>query len=120
LILFDSDFAIVCVASSSAIAVQHTSASLSINENCDPDVRLDMETALNRMVPENVKYRHDSEGPDDMPAHVKATIVGPSVTVPITNGSLNLGTWQGLYLLEHRNHGGSRTIIVTLQGELFK
>ena len=96
--------------------IQHTSASLTLNENADPDVRVDMETALNRVVPEGVPYTHSDEGPDDMPAHVKATLVGSSVSVPIGSGRLLLGTWQGLWLCEHRAAGGPRSVVVTLQG----
>jgi len=96
--------------------LQHTSASICVNECWDSSVRTDMEMMLNRLVPENAPYEHTLEGPDDMPAHVKTALIGPSVTVPITNGKLNLGTWQGLWLCEHRNHGGSRRIVVTLQG----
>ena len=98
------------------IFIQHTSASLTISENADPTVRKDFESHFNQMVPENAPYyRHTSEGPDDMPAHLKAAILGTSVTIPITKGRFNLGTWQGIYLCEHRNHGGKRTVIVTLQ-----
>lgn len=97
--------------------IRHTSASLSLNENVDPTVRQDFESHFNRMVPENAPYRHDDEGPDDMPAHLKAALLGHVVTVPITGGRLNLGTWQGIYLGEHRNHGGPRTVVVTLWGE---
>jgi secondary thiamine-phosphate synthase enzyme len=99
------------------IFIQHTSASLSINENADPTVRTDMETIFNRIVPESSSYVHSDEGPDDMPGHAKAALLGCSVTVPITRGTLNLGTWQGLYLCEHRNSGGARTLVVTLQGQ---
>jgi secondary thiamine-phosphate synthase enzyme len=100
------------------IFVKHTSASLTINENVSPDVRSDMEKHFNKTVPENAPYYdHDSEGPDDMPAHIKASILGSSVQIPISNGELNLGTWQGIYLGEHRNHGGSRKIVVTIFGE---
>jgi secondary thiamine-phosphate synthase enzyme len=100
------------------IFIQHTSASLSINENADPTVRHDFEQHFNRMVPENAPYyRHTLEGPDDMPAHIKASLMGASVTVPITKGQFNLGTWQGIYLCEHRNHGGKRTVLVTIQGQ---
>lgn len=100
------------------IFLQHTSASLTINENADPTVRLDFESHFNRMAPENAPYyRHDYEGSDDMPAHLKASLLGSSLTIPITDGRLNLGTWQGIYLCEHRNHASSRTITVTLQGE---
>lgn len=100
------------------IFIQHTSASLSINENASSDVRLDMESHFNEMVPENAPYyRHTFEGPDDMPAHIKASLLGSSVTVPVSNGQFNLGTWQGIYLCEHRDHGGSRRLVVTAWGE---
>eukprot|EP00842_Homolaphlyctis_polyrhiza_P003450 jgi/Hompol1/4105/HPOL_001726-RA len=99
------------------IFIQHTSASLTINENCDPDVRKDMEMMLNSLAPENKPYIHRDEGSDDMPAHVKSSLFGSSVTVPVTNGKLNLGTWQGVWLCEHRNFGGSRTIVITVHGE---
>eukprot|EP01080_Neovahlkampfia_damariscottae_P009780 gene9780-2106_t len=98
--------------------IQHTSAGLTINENCDRDVRLDMEDALNFIAPEDQDYyRHTTEGSDDMPAHVKSTLVGSSISIPITNGKLNLGTWQGIWLCEFRDYCSTRTIIVTLQGE---
>ena len=98
--------------------IQHTSASLSINENADPDVRHDMEALINQMVPENAPYyRHVLEGADDMPAHIKASLFGSAVSVPISQGRLCLGTWQGIYLGEHRDHGGSRRVVVTLNGE---
>lgn len=98
--------------------IQHTSASLSINENADPTVRTDMESHINQMVPENAAYYlHTYEGPDDMPAHIKASLIGNNLTIPIERGRLLLGTWQGIYLGEHRNHAGSRTLIATLQGE---
>ena len=98
--------------------IQHTSASLSINENADPDVRADMESHINRMVPENAPYyRHTLEGSDDMPAHIKTALFGVTVSLPINNGKLALGTWQGIYLGEHRDHAGSRRLLVTLQGE---
>jgi len=99
------------------VFLQHTSASLTINENADADVRTDLESALNSLAPEDFPYVHTLEGPDDMPAHVKAALLGNSVSVPITNGKPALGTWQGIYLCEHRNHGGSRRIVLTLQGE---
>ncbi len=100
------------------IFIQHTSASLTINENADPDVRIDFETHFNKLAPENAPYYvHTMEGFDDMPAHLKSSILGSSVTIPVTNGRLNLGTWQGIYLCEHRNYGGSRKIIVTISGE---
>lgn len=94
----------------------HTSASLSINENADPDVPVDLEMALNRVVPETFPYVHTLEGPDDSPAHMKASLLGASLTVPIRDGRLVLGTWQGLYLCEHRNHGGRRRLVATLHG----
>lgn len=100
------------------IFIKHTSASLSVNENADPSVRTDMETHFNVMVPEDADYyEHTFEGPDDMTSHIKASILGSSVTVPVTNGRFNLGTWQGIYLCEHRNRGGSRKIVVTITGE---
>ena len=97
--------------------ILHTSASLTINENADPDVRVDMETAMNHVVPENLAFVHTLEGPDDMPAHVKASMMGSSVTIPIRSGRLALGTWQGIYLCEHRDHGGPRRLIATLCGD---
>lgn len=97
--------------------LQHTSASLSINENADSDVPLDMESSFNSMAPEDFPYRHTCEGPDDMPAHVKSSMIGCELTIPITNGQPNLGTWQGIYLCEHRDHGGCRKVIATLWGE---
>ncbi|MBG3089537.1 YjbQ family protein [Proteus cibarius] len=100
--------------------IQHTSASLTINENADPTVRSDFESFFNQSVKEDEDYYlHSYEGSDDMPAHIKSSLLGQSVTVPISQGELNLGTWQGIYLGEHRNHGGSRRIIVTLQGECY-
>ncbi len=100
------------------VFIKHTSASLTINENAAPDVRVDFESYFNHAVPENEPYyRHVDEGSDDMPAHLKASILGCSLTIPITNGRPNLGIWQGIYLCEHRNHGGSRKIVVTLHGE---
>ena len=100
------------------IFIQHTSASLTLNENADPSVRVDMESHFNKLAPENAPYYiHTMEGADDMPAHIKASLLGNSVTIPITNGQLNLGTWQGIYLCEHRNHGGNRRIVVTITGE---
>ena len=96
----------------------HTTAGITINENADPDVRVDMKNYFNELVPENKKYyEHTSEGPDDMPAHIKSSLLGNSVTIPITDGRLNLGTWQGIYLCEHRNHGGSRKILITINGQ---
>jgi secondary thiamine-phosphate synthase enzyme len=98
--------------------IKHTSASLTINENADPTVRSDMEKHFNVLVPENTPYfEHTYEGPDDMPAHIKSTLIGSSQSVPISNGRLNIGTWQGIYLCEHRDHGSSRTIVATIQGE---
>ncbi len=100
------------------VFIQHTSASLTINEDADSTVRDDFESHFNQMVPENAPYyRHTFEGSDDMPAHLKSAILGSSVSIPITNGKLNLGTWQGIYLCEHRNRGGSRKLVVTIQGE---
>jgi secondary thiamine-phosphate synthase enzyme len=96
--------------------ILHTSASLTINENADPDVRTDMETVFSRIVPENQPLVHTLEGPDDMPAHVKSSMIGCSLTIPITDGELNLGTWQGIYLCEHRNQGGPRSLIATFFG----
>lgn len=101
------------------IFIQHTSAGLTINENADPSVRRDFETHFNRMVPEDMSmYEHTLEGSDDMTSHIKSSLVGHSVTIPITDGTFNLGTWQGIYLCEHRNNGGSRKLIVTLQGSI--
>ena len=100
------------------IFVKHTSCGLSINENCDPDVRDDMETIFNRLVPENrPDYLHTLEGADDMPAHAKSVLSGVSLTIPITNGRLNMGTWQGIYLNEYRSYGGARKLVVTILGE---
>ena len=100
------------------ILIKHTSASITLNENYDPDVRSDMEKYFSRTVKENEPwYEHNSEGSDDMPAHIKSTLIGSSLTIPITNGRLNLGTWQGIYLCEHRNHANSRKLVVTISGE---
>lgn len=100
--------------------IQHTSASLTLNENADPDVRRDLEVHLRHLVPDGAgHYVHVLEGPDDMPAHVKASLLGASVSVPVSQGRLRLGVWQGIYLGEHRDHGGSRQVIVTLHGEPF-
>ena len=100
------------------IFCKHTSCGLSINENVDPDVRTDMETIFNHLVPENQpEYEHTLEGADDMPAHAKSTLSGVSITIPVTNGRLNLGTWQGIYLCEYRNYGGARKLLVTIIGE---
>ena len=96
--------------------LQHTSASITINENCCADVRTDMSSWLDKVVPEGKHWEHSSEGPDDMPAHAKSSLMGVSVNIPITNGNVNLGTWQGIYLNEHRNHGGSRHIVITITG----
>jgi secondary thiamine-phosphate synthase enzyme len=97
--------------------LQHTSASLSINENADSDVPLDLESSLSAIAPESFSYRHTCEGPDDMPAHVKCSLLGCSHTIPISGGRLALGTWQGIYLCEHRRHGGRRRIVATIWGE---
>jgi len=97
--------------------IQHTSASLSINENADRDVRTDFETTMNQIVPESLDYVHTIEGPDDMPAHVKASLLGSSLLIPITQGRLALGTWQGIYLCEHRDAASSRSLVATIQGE---
>jgi secondary thiamine-phosphate synthase enzyme len=95
--------------------IKHTSASLTINENADPTVRSDFERHLSIMVPDGAShFEHDLEGADDMPAHIKSSLLGAGITIPITNGRLNLGTWQGIYLCEHRNHGGRREIVVTI------
>jgi secondary thiamine-phosphate synthase enzyme len=99
------------------IFIMHTSASLTINENADSDVLRDMESSLNAIAPEDFPYRHTIEGPDDMPAHVKAVLIGSSLTVPVRDGRLVLGTWQGIYLCEHRNHASARRLTLTLQGE---
>lgn len=96
----------------------HTSASLALNENASPDVRADLESWFNDAVREDAPYwRHTLEGPDDMPAHVKSVLIGPSLTLPVASGAPALGTWQGIYLCEHRDHGGSRHLIATLHGE---
>lgn len=99
------------------VFLQHTSASLGINENADPDVPADLERALNHIAPEDFPYVHTLEGPDDMPAHVKCALLGSSLNIPVQGGSLALGTWQGIYLCEHRNHATARRIVLTLQGE---
>jgi secondary thiamine-phosphate synthase enzyme len=99
------------------VFILHTSASLSINENADPDVPADLESSFNSIAPEDFPYRHTCEGPDDMPAHVKASLLGSSLSIPVRNGRLVLGTWQGIYLCEHRNRGGSRRLMLTLHGE---
>ncbi len=99
------------------VFIKHSSASLTINENADPSVRIDFESHMNKMVPENAPYYiHTYEGSDDMPAHIKSSLMGASVQIPITNGRLNLGTWQGIYLCEHRNYGGARKLVLTVLG----
>lgn len=99
------------------VFIKHTSASLTINENADYTVRTDFESHFNKMVPEKAPYyKHTYEGPDDMPAHIKASLLGASVQIPITNGKLNLGVWQGIYLCEHRDYGGSRNLVITAFG----
>ncbi len=100
------------------VFLMHTSASLTLNENADLTVRQDFESYFNRAVPEDAPYYlHQDEGSDDLPAHIKSSLLGNSLTIPIANGRLMLGTWQGIYLCEHRNHGGSRRVVVTVQGE---
>lgn len=100
------------------VFIKHTSASLTINENADPTVREDFESHFNKMVPENQSYyKHTLEGPDDMPAHIKSALTGTSVNIPVSKGRLNLGTWQGIYLCEHRNHGGARKLVLTAYGK---
>ena len=99
--------------------IKHTSASLTINENADPTVRTDFESHFNMLAPENQSYyQHTFEGSDDIPAHLKASLLGSSVSIPITDGRLNLGTWQGIYLCEHRNHGSDRELVLTIQGSV--
>lgn len=99
------------------VFIKHTSASLTINENADPTVRQDFESHINKMVPENMPYyKHTFEGSDDMPAHIKASLMGASVAIPITNGNLNLGIWQGIYLCEHRNYASGRLVVITAFG----
>ncbi|WP_025731909.1 secondary thiamine-phosphate synthase enzyme YjbQ [Carnimonas nigrificans] len=101
-----------------SVFIKHTSASLTINENADPTVRNDFESFFNRAVPEDEPYyQHIFEGSDDLPAHLKSSLLGPSVQIPISDGRMNMGTWQGIYLCEHRNHGGSRRIVITAHGE---
>lgn len=99
------------------VFIQHTSASLTITENADPDVPEDLESSFAALAPEGFPYRHTCEGPDDMPAHVKAALLGSSLTIPVRNGQLALGTWQGIYLCEHRRRGGRRRLVLTLWGE---
>ncbi len=99
--------------------IQHTSASLSVNENAAPEVRVDFETFFSRLVPENDRaFLHQDEGPDDLPAHIKASLLGASISLPVSNGRLMLGTWQGIYLCEHRNHASGRKIVITVQGSI--
>ena len=98
--------------------IKHTSASIAINEGADPDVRVDFETHFNKLVPENSPdFIHNAEGPDDIPAHIKSAILGSSLSIPITDGKINLGTWQDIYLCEHRNHASGRKLIVTIEGQ---
>ena len=99
------------------VFIQHTSASLTINENADPDVIVDLDRALGELAPEDFPYRHTVEGPDDMPGHIKASLLGSSVSVPVQNGRLRLGTWQGIFLCEHRRRSSGRRLVLTLQGE---
>ena len=100
------------------VFIRHTSASLTLNENASPDVRDDFEAYFNEVVPEDARYwTHTVEGPDDMPAHIKASVLGPSLSLPVAGGRLALGTWQGIYLCEHRDHGGPRSLVATLSGE---
>ena len=103
------------------VFIRHTSASLTLNENASPDVREDFEAYFNATVPEDARYwTHTVEGPDDMPAHIKASLLGPSLTIPVSGGRLAVGTWQGIYLCEHRDHGGARSLVATLSGEVSK
>lgn len=99
------------------LLLQHTSASLTLNENCDPSVRSDMEQHFLKSIPDSARWEHDDEGPDDMPSHIKSSMLGVSLLLPVNHGRVQLGTWQGIWLGEHRIHGGSRKIIATLQGE---
>lgn len=100
------------------IFIKHTSASLTLNENVSPDVLRDFERHMNKMVPENAPYfEHTYEGADDMPAHIKSSLFGPSLSIPIKDGKFNMGTWQGIYLCEHRDYGGARKIVITLMGD---
>ena len=99
------------------LLLQHTSASLTLNENASPDVRVDLRSWLDTVVPERFPWTHTLEGPDDMPAHVKAALTGPELTLPVRDGRLALGTWQGITLCEHRDHGGARTLVATVWGE---
>ena len=100
------------------VFIQHTSASLSINENADPDVPRDLEMAFDAIAPKHLPYAHTCEGPDDMPAHVKCSMIGSSLTIPIADGRLRLGTWQGIYLCEHRDRGGPRRLVITAHGDV--
>jgi secondary thiamine-phosphate synthase enzyme len=100
------------------VFIQHTSASVTISENADADVQTDLEASFNTLAPEDFPYVHTVEGPDDMPAHVKAALLGSSLMIPVENGRLALGTWQGIYLCEHRDRGGSRKLVLTLQGDV--
>lgn len=97
--------------------LQHTSASLTVNENASPEVRVDLESLINALVPEDFPYKHSLEGPDDMPAHIKSSLFGPSLMIPVQDGRLALGVWQGIYLCEHRERGGRRQLVLTLHGE---
>lgn len=99
------------------VFIQHTSASITINENADSDVPADLESSFSAIAPEDFDYRHTIEGPDDMPAHVKAALLGSSISIPISDGKLLLGTWQGIFLCEHRNRAGGRRLVLTLQGQ---
>lgn len=99
------------------VFIQHTSASLTLNENADPDVLVDMNMAMNKLAPESWPYVHTCEGPDDMPAHIKSSLTDSSLSIPICDGRLMTGTWQGIYLCEHRNRGGRRKLVVTIQGQ---
>ena len=99
------------------LLIAHTSASLALNENASPDVRRDLESWFNQTVSQEARWTHTDEGPDDMPAHVKAVVIGPSLTLPIGGGRLRLGTWQGIYVCEHRDRGGPRTVVATIHGE---
>ncbi|QDT70729.1 hypothetical protein MalM25_36850 [Planctomycetes bacterium MalM25] len=99
------------------VFIQHTSASLTLNENADPDVRVDLEASFNAIAPESFPYTHTCEGPDDMPAHVKASMLGASLSIPVQGGRLALGTWQGITLCEHRDHAGPRRLVLTLTGD---
>jgi secondary thiamine-phosphate synthase enzyme len=99
------------------VHILHTSASLTLNENASPDVRRDFEAWINEAVPERFDWEHSLEGPDDMPAHIKASLLGPSLSLPVSRGRLALGTWQGIYLCEHRDHGGARSLLATVWGQ---